>query len=176
MKPWLIALVVIVVIAVGVGGFFGGKAVGGGAPTLAEATEVLQSATPEEMQKALQGSGGTGGLFGDRTGTGRTGGAGAPGAGGAGGFVSGSVISQDSDSITVKLTDGSTKIVLVSGSTSINVSQTGTATDLAVGKDVTVTGSTNSDGSVTATRIQIGTLPRLDNGAPGGSTTTTAAQ
>jgi hypothetical protein len=173
MKPWLIALVVIVVIAVGVGGFFGGKAVGGGTPTLAEATKVLQSATPEEMQQALQGSGGTGGLFGDRTGTGRTGGTGAPG---AGGFVSGSVIAQDSGSITVKLTDGSTKIVLVSGSTSINVSQTGTATDLAVGKDVTVTGSTNSDGSVTATRIQIGTLPRLDNGAPGGSTTTTAAQ
>jgi hypothetical protein len=159
MKPWLIAVVAVVVIAVGAGGFFGGKAVGGGTPTAAEAVKALQSMTPQEMQQALSGvraNGGTGGTFGNR-------------ANGSGGFVSGSVISQDGDSITVKLADGSTKIVLVSGSTTINLSESGSMSDLAVGKDVSVTGSTNSDGSVTATRIQIGTLQGLGNGPPAGA-------
>jgi hypothetical protein len=168
MKPWLIAIVVVVVIAVGVGGFFGGRAMGGGGTVTPEqAVKALQSMTPQEMQQALQSAGGAGGLFGGRGGAGAPGGNGGTGANGAGGFVSGSIIAQDSNSITVKLADGSTKIVLYSASTTINVAQQGSASDLAVGKDVTITGTANSDGSVTATRIQMGTLGGFNGGPPG---------
>ena len=105
----------------------------------------------------------------------------ARGGNGAGGFTRGNIIAQDSGSITVKLDDGSTKIILIPGSATIAVAQTGTASDLAVGKDVTVIGATNSDGTVTATQIQIGTLPGLGGrpagaGGTGATTPTTAAQ
>ena len=166
MKRWLLAVVIIIIIAVGVGGFFGGRTMGGGTPSPQEALTVLSNLTPQEQQQLFQNGGGLGGLFGGARGG--PGGTGVTGGNGGGGFVSGSIIAEDSNSITVKLADGSTKIVLYSGSTTINVSQTGTASDLAVGKDVTVTGTANSDGSVTATRIQMGTLAGF-NGGPAGS-------
>jgi hypothetical protein len=43
--------------------------------------------------------------------------------------------------------------VRTDGSTSIQVTQPGTAKDLAVGSTVTVTGPTGSDGTVNATKI-----------------------
>ncbi len=82
-------------------------------------------------------------------------------------------MSSDSNSITVKLSTGSSKIVLYSPSTVIAVSKTGSASDLTTGQDVTVTGTANSDGSITATRIQVGTLPRptgTGGSAPGTGT------
>ena len=82
-------------------------------------------------------------------------GMGANGAGMRGGAVSGSILSMDSKSITVKLTDGSTKIVLFSGSTTYSNTITAAQTDLKVGGQVAVFGAANSDGSVTATSIQI---------------------
>lgn len=87
--------------------------------------------------------------------TGRTGTAGATGARGMGGFVAGSIISTDASSVTIKMQDGSTKIVLVSTSTPVMKSASGSLTDLTSGTDVVVTGSTNSDGSVTAQSVQI---------------------
>ncbi len=61
-------------------------------------------------------------------------------------------MSSDSNSITVKLSSGGTKIVLYSPSTVIAVSKTGSASDLTTGQDVTVTGTANSDGSITASQ------------------------
>lgn len=84
------------------------------------------------------------------------GGAGRPGGrGAAGGFVTGDILSVDASGITVKMRDGSSKIVLVPGSAAILKSTTGTSTDLAVGQSVTVTGSPNSDGSLNAQTVQI---------------------
>ncbi|MFA5996870.1 MAG: hypothetical protein WC791_00065 [Candidatus Paceibacterota bacterium] len=71
------------------------------------------------------------------------------------GVVAGEIISKDATSITVKAPDGSSKIVLVSGTTQIAKSTTGTQADLATGTSVTVIGTTNADGSVTAQSVQI---------------------
>jgi hypothetical protein len=155
-----IGIIVAVAVVVGVGAFFGGRATGGGAPTPQEALKVLQNLTQEQRAQLLQ-NGGLASLFGNRTGTG-----GAQGNRGAG-FTAGSIISKDATSITVKLQDGSTKLILYSGSTTIGQFTTGSANDLTAGKDITVTGTANSDGSITATRIQIGTLG-AGGGLPGG--------
>jgi hypothetical protein len=80
-------------------------------------------------------------------------------AGARGGAVAGSILSIDANSITVKLADGSTKIVLFSGSTMYSDTVTAAQTDLKVGSEVSVFGSANSDGSVTATNIQIRPSP-----------------
>lgn len=70
--------------------------------------------------------------------------------------VSGEIISQDDTSITVKMQDGSTKIVILSGDTTINKTSEGSKSDLKTGETVTAFGTTNSDGSVTAQNISIG--------------------
>lgn len=71
------------------------------------------------------------------------------------GGVSGSILSMDDKSITVKLADGSSKIVLFSTSTTYSNTVSSSKTDLKTGAEVAVFGATNSDGSVTATSIQI---------------------
>ena len=72
-----------------------------------------------------------------------------------GGFVTGDVIAQDANSITVKLNDGGSKIVFLSASTTVAKSTVGSITDVSVGTAVMVNGKTNPDGSVTAQSIQI---------------------
>jgi hypothetical protein len=71
------------------------------------------------------------------------------------GGVTGSILSMDANSITVKLADGSSKIVFFSSSTTYQNTLTAMQTDLKVGGDVAVMGTTNADGSVTAKSIQI---------------------
>ncbi len=72
-----------------------------------------------------------------------------------GGIVTGSILSMDDKSITVKLADGSTKIILFSGSTTYSNTVTAKVTDLKVGSEISTFGATNSDGSITATSVQI---------------------
>ncbi len=79
--------------------------------------------------------------------------------------VTGEVISQDEKSITVKLPDGSSKIVMFGEQTTIGKSTTGTKDDLKVGENVMVVGSENSDGSVTAQNIQLNPPVRQINSA-----------
>ena len=67
----------------------------------------------------------------------------------------GQVIAKSNTSITVKLMDGSSRIVFVSGTTPVMKLVAGSLNDIAVGTNVAVTGATNSDGSVTASQIQI---------------------
>jgi hypothetical protein len=72
-----------------------------------------------------------------------------------GGLVSGEVLSIDSKSITVKLRDGGSKIVLFSPATKVEKTVDGITADVAVGKQVSIMGTANTDGSVSATSIQI---------------------
>ncbi len=89
------------------------------------------------------------------------------GAGRNGGAVVGEILSADENSITVKLMDGSSKIVVVSSSTSINKAATASKSDLKTGERVAVFGSTNSDGSVTAQNIQLNpTMMRFGGAGP----------
>jgi hypothetical protein len=70
--------------------------------------------------------------------------------------VNGEIISNDDKSITVKLQDGSSKIVLISDETAINQAVETTKDDLKTGETVVVMGQENSDGSITALNIQVG--------------------
>lgn len=72
-----------------------------------------------------------------------------------GAITAGSILSTESGSITVKLADGSSKIVLLSGSTTYTNTVSASENDLKTGENVAVTGSANSDGSITANNIQI---------------------
>jgi len=69
--------------------------------------------------------------------------------------TTGEIISADSKSITVKMNDSSSRIVILSEKTEINKAQKATISDLKTGEIVMVVGSQNSDGSVTAQNIQL---------------------
>lgn len=69
--------------------------------------------------------------------------------------VRGQILSMSSNSLTVKMSDGSTKIVVLSASTAFMQSTKAALSDVKTGDTVNVVGTANSDGSVTATDIQI---------------------
>jgi len=75
--------------------------------------------------------------------------------------VIGDIIAVDEKTMTVKMPDGSSRIVVVSETTSINKASVGTKTDLKVGEKVAVFGSDNTDKSVTATNIQLNPIQRV---------------
>lgn len=99
-----------------------------------------------------------GGAFAGGNFAGRIAGAGSRTAGAGGAF--GTIIAKDATSITVQLSMGTStasgsKIVLYDTSTQIGKMVTGSTNDLAIGENVTVSGTPNSDGSITAQNIQI---------------------
>jgi hypothetical protein len=88
--------------------------------------------------------------------------------------VTGSITSVDDKSATVKMADGSSKIVILSDSTKITKGTDASKSDLKIGENIMVTGTTNSDGSVTAQNIQLN--PQEFRGGPNTPGTTGAAQ
>lgn len=74
--------------------------------------------------------------------------------------VTGEITSADDKSISVKLQDGSSKIILLSNKTQINKAETATKTDLKIGEKVMIVGQENSDGSIGATNIQLNPIAR----------------
>jgi hypothetical protein len=125
-KISLIVIVIIILLAVGGGAFYGGMLYGKSQNTRA---------------------GFAGGSF--QTRINRTGTNGSN-------FITGNIISKDSTSITLQLPTGNgSKIIFYSNTTQIAKTTTGTSDDLTTGTVVSVTGTTNSDGSITAQSIQI---------------------
>lgn len=72
-----------------------------------------------------------------------------------GGFASGEVLAKDDTSITLKLKAGGSQIILLSDKTQVVKSDQGALTDLLVGQSLTINGTANQDGSLTAESIQI---------------------
>lgn len=106
--------------------------------------EYQKTTTPTTNSKAQFGTGTTSNQRGVRM-----------GAAGAGGFTSGQIISMDAKSIVVGLRTGGSKIVFFSPSTTIEKQAAGTTSDLTANTQVSITGTTNADGSITAQSIQI---------------------
>lgn len=139
-------ITVIVAVVVGGAGFFGGM-------------KYQQSKTPAfgQFRANVNGQIGNGRMMAGN-GTTRTGG---------NGFqpVSGEITSVDEKSMTVKLTDGGSKIVILSDSTKVNETQEVDKSKLAIGSQVSAFGTTNSDGSITAQSVQLN--PKMNR--PGGT-------
>ena len=141
MKPIVTAIIVVVVGALA---FYGG--------------------TQYQLSKQSAGRSFAAGQFGaGRTGTGAAGtrrtGNGQP--------VSGEILNIDSSSITVKLVDGSSRIVLLTDKTIFNKTATVDKSELKVGDKVGVFGTTNTDGSVSAQNVQLNPQFRMGGTASG---------
>ena len=145
MKSNMIVVIVVVALVIGAGAFYGG-------------TKYQMSKTPARGQiqdgQARNRQGGPNGQGRFANGGGR---------------VRGDIISQDDKSITVKMQDGSSKIVLVGDSAAISKSSGGSKSDLKTGERVAIFGTDNSDGSVTAQTIQLN--PMFRGGQPDQSPT-----
>lgn len=90
------------------------------------------------------------------------------GRGMGGSAVGGEIISVTDTSVTVKLPDGSSKIIILANSTTINKTEASSKTDLTEGTKVVIFGPTNADGSITAQNIQIGGMFMQKTVPPGG--------
>jgi hypothetical protein len=114
-----------------------------------------------------------GGQYANRNfGAGAAGGQGFAGRGtGAGGGqrftpVRGQILSLGSNTLTVKQQDGTTKIVVIGTSTTFVNTQKAAISDLKTGDTVMVVGGANSDGSITASDIQINPVQLRPSGVP----------
>ena len=136
---------VIVGIIVAAGAFYAGMQYDKSKNTSADlSASVLANMTQEQRQTFFQERQQTGAGAGQR-GTIRA----------NGNFAAGEIIAKDDKSITIKLQDGGSKIVFLSDTTPITKSAEGTPADLTIGQQVTASGTTNQDGSLTAQNIQI---------------------
>ncbi|MEI6378199.1 MAG: DUF5666 domain-containing protein [Candidatus Falkowbacteria bacterium] len=142
MKKNNIVILVIVAVLVLAGTFYGGMKYGQGSKA-----SVGQAANGANGRFAGQGA--------------RRGG------GAGGGFTNGEIIKADNTSITIKLQDGGSKIIFVSDSTAISKQAAGSKSDLQVGQNVMVTGTSNADGTLSAAMVQL--RPAGAPGANGGN-------
>ncbi len=70
-------------------------------------------------------------------------------------FLVGVVVKKDSGSVTVDTRDNNSHVVLFTPATSVFKSVAGSLADITIGSAVIVSGSTNSDGSLSANSIQL---------------------
>ncbi|MFO0703750.1 MAG: hypothetical protein U0525_03435 [Patescibacteria group bacterium] len=88
-----------------------------------------------------------------------------------GGFrpVFGEVISADDTSLTVKMSDGSTKIVILTDKTVASTQKEAAIKDIKTGEKISVIGTEGTDGTYTAQSIQINPVMRagmMPSGSP----------
>ncbi|MFH1758985.1 MAG: hypothetical protein ABH822_00275 [Patescibacteria group bacterium] len=147
-----ILITIAVAIIVGASAFYGGmKYAASGNPRNGfspQDFQNLQNLSPEERQQRMEEMGLNNRADNFRGQTGQLGANGAR-------PLSGEILSQTEDGFTIKLPDGSTKIVFTSDSTEITKSTTGSLSDLKTSQQIMVNGAENPDGSFTAKTIQI---------------------
>ena len=88
------------------------------------------------------------------------------------GAVAGQVVSVDTNSLSISLAGGSSQVIFFTSTTPVAKTVSGSISDLKVGTNISVTGTANSDGSESATSIQIrpagfGTTTRSTTGTVG---------
>jgi len=134
MNSKTIAIVTIIAMAVGVGGFFAGA-------EYQKSKSPVAKFTPDRNDRTMQGQR-AGGQNNIRTNDGET-------------FETGEITAKDDKSITLKTRDGSSKIIFFSESTSVGKTIDGANSDLGVGQTVMVNGKADASGILTARVIQI---------------------
>lgn len=75
---------------------------------------------------------------------------------GGGGVAVGKITEKDDKSFTVKMPDGSSKVVYYSSTTTFDTVSEGSASDLSVDTTVTAMGTATDSGDITAQRVTIG--------------------
>jgi hypothetical protein len=141
-------------------------AIGGAGGVLIGRNSAAAAASPAGFARgAFAGGAGAAGGAGVGAGAGRA------GAGGAGlaGLTAGTIVSINGSSIVVKGQDGTQKTIDTSSSTKVMKSTTSSVSALKPGESVTVIGSTDSSGNVTAKTISEGAAIRGRLGARGGA-------
>ncbi len=143
MNKFIISTTAVAIVVVG-GAFYGGIKYAESENSHGSRADFqsLQNLSPEQRQQRLQelGMSGSGFRGGSRNG---------------GGFTTGEILSKDDKSITIKTRDGGSKIIFYSDATEVGKFVNGSVGDLEVGKTVSVNGTPNSDGSITAQSMQI---------------------
>lgn len=131
-------------IILGVGSFYGGMKYGQNKSPLGNfSRQNFQNLSEEQRQQFMQERGRDGTLAkrnGGEEGT---------------NFLSGEVIAKDEEGITIKMHDGSSKIIFFSGSTEIRKFIKESIDAVEVGEQISVSGDQNPDGSYSAKTVQI---------------------
>ncbi len=145
----IIPIFVVLILVVGSGAFYGGMKYQQSKGSFGNFSRQNLQNLSEEQRQQLQAN--IGGSF-------------QRGSGGAGSnFLNGEVIAKDEQSLTLKMPDGSSKIVFFSTSTTVSEMTEGSINDIEIGKQIMITGQQNSDGSYTAKTIQERQLPLQQN-------------
>jgi hypothetical protein len=134
-KNSMMIVAIVLIIAAAAGGFFGG--------TLYQKNQAPQFG----MMGALGANGARGGNFAGRFGQNGQNANFRP--------VRGQILNMDTNSLTIKMSDGSTKLVVLSSKTVYTKTATANLSDFKSGDTVNVIGTQNPDGSVTANDVSI---------------------
>lgn len=129
------------------GSFYAGSVYGGKNNGLSNQDGNIRSFSSRGGGNFGNEGGGRGNSMGGGMGSGRM--------GGGGGFANGEIIKKDDQSVTIKLRDGSSKIIYFTASSTVSKSVDGSKDDLIIGQNILANGKASPDGSVIADFVQL---------------------
>jgi len=138
MKNKIVIIAIVAVLVVGAGAFWGGMKY--------QESRGLAGLSSKGGNLIFSGQPGQGAMAGNFRNVGNA---------ANGDLINGEIIAKDEKSLTLKLRDGGSKIVFYSASTQLQEMASTTPASLVIGKQITASGTANSDGSVTAKSIQL---------------------
>ncbi len=137
-----------------VGGFFGGTAYQKSKVQTLPFANGQNVRGIDRMQQGRQT--GSGGMMQNRNGSGM-------------GQNFGTITAIDDTSVTIKLQDGSSKIIVLSGTTTYAKETEGAKSDLKIGDTIGVFGTITAEGATTAQSVQINPMMRNQTREPNGT-------